>query len=89
MPSPLCGSRDLGLTRGEEEMKNDIGRTYMGKAGSVSWRKCSIPEAQHVYYIELARKQGCCTGQQGGGHYMQINKEGRTMHMQLTRGRFS
>lgn len=71
----------LGPDVGEEEMKNDIGHTYMGKAGSVGWRKCSIPEAQHVYYIELARKQGCCTGQQGGGHYMQINKEGRTMHM--------
>lgn len=27
------------------------------------------------------RKQGFCTGQQGGGPYMQINKEGRTMHM--------
>jgi len=45
---------------GEEEMKNDIGHTFMEKAGSVSWRKCSIPEAQHAYYIELARKEGCC-----------------------------
>jgi len=86
LPSPLHGSRDLGLTMGEDEIKNDIGHTYMVKAGSVGWRKCSIPEAQHVYYIELAGSRAVAQGsrrwalhvdKQGGEDYAYVTDKGQ------------
>jgi len=82
----LRGSRDLGLTEREEEMKNDIGHTYMGKAGSMGWRKCSIPEAQHVYYIvgqkavmlhTAARRWALLADKQGGEDYVYVNDKGQ------------